>query len=87
MTNIYEFIRILAYLLGAFGTLNLGVYKREYFIALSAISVQFFLRSILIFLQIINPQDYYFINNLVSTPCTAIMVILVYYNIFRLRKI
>lgn len=81
----FEFIRVFLFLLCAFGVLHLSIINRREKLALIAISFQFFMRAFLLAVQIITPEEYKEINNFVATPITAIMLLCIMINVYRVR--
>ena len=82
---LFELLRVVLFLLCAFGVLHLSIINRREKLALIAISIQFFMRAVLLAIQVISPEEYKEINNFVATPVTAIMLLCIMVNVYRVR--
>lgn len=87
MTNeLIEFTRVFIYLFGAWGVFSLGVIKKGLSLSFHAIAFQFFARSILLFFQAINIEDYRELNNWLGTPSIIFTVAMILLNLYQIRK-
>lgn len=82
----FELTRILVFLLGSYGTFTLGLNNKRLRLAFYGIAGQFAIRAFLLFFQFGDYDDYAMLNNYLSTPSVIIAVLLVYINLYILRK-
>lgn len=81
-----EFIRIFAYLGGVTGLLYLGVIVRQATLTLHTLAAYFGMWGSLLVVQINHPDVYRQVANYISTPSLVIMVLLIFYNLWLVRK-
>ena len=86
MNETLEFIRILLYFLGVYGLIHLGVTVKDTALSLYAVSLTLFVRGWLLFFQINSPDNYRELSNTVSTPSVVIAVVLIYINLWKIRR-
>jgi len=82
----YEFARIALYPFAAVGLIYLGVVVKKCRLALYAIAFQWILRGALLVVQVASPAEYREISNQVSTPTLFITIILIFLNLWHVRK-
>ena len=81
-----EYIRIMSYVFAVAGLLYLGVVIRKATPALHAIASYFFMWGCLLVVQVTNPDNYRQIANVISTPAFILIVIFIYWNIWKVRR-
>jgi predicted membrane protein len=86
MNEYYELARILAYPLGAGGLFYLATVFPKVRPTLYAITFYFLMWTALLFVQMLNTDDYRTIANIVSTPALVIIVLSIWFNIWTTRK-
>ena len=84
--HFFEFARILIYMVGAVGVLHLAQKNKDLMLAFIGISIQFFIRSVLLFFQYNDYAEYRELNNWTSTPSILLAVILIYISLYKVRK-
>ncbi len=87
MTNeLFEFVRVLIYLSAAYGAFSLGIVQRRLAISFHTIALQFFIRSILLFFQANNLEEYRELNNWLGTPSIIFTTLMIFINLYTIRK-
>lgn len=86
MNEFYEFVRILAYPVGATGLIYLSVMYPKVRLALYAVICWFLLWTCLLFVQVFDEENYRMISNNISTPTLVVIVVLIWGNIWVTRK-
>ena len=86
MNEVYEYIRLLFYPIGAYAFISLGqvIVKARW--ALFAAAAYFLMWAALLVVQAINPHEYREIANHISTPALGLIIVIVYLNIYSVRR-
>ena len=86
MNEVYEYIRLLFYPIGAYALISLGqvIVKARW--ALFAAAGYFMMWAALLVVQATNPTEYREIANHVSTPGLVAVIVVVYLNIYSVRR-
>ena len=84
--ELYELFRILVYPFGAAGLLYMGVIIRKAFLSFAALAAYFIMWGGLLVVQAINADSYRYIANLISTPVLGVIVFVIFFNIYQVRK-
>ena len=87
MNELYEFIRIIMYLVLAVFLIQLGITVRCGRWSIFAIAGQFVLRGMLLFFQVVNPDTYREVNNYFSTPFLVVVLTVVIIDMLHYRKL
>lgn len=82
----YELMRMLSYPIGTGGLLYLAMMFPKLRIAFISISFYFMMWATLLIIQIDNPEGYRTIANIVSTPALALIVLMLWVNVWVVRK-
>lgn len=83
---VFEFIRLMAYTFEAAGLVYMGIIivrARSSFYALAAYS---FMLGLMQVIRIVNYDIFRDVSNYVVTPSLLIVVILVFFNLWKIRK-
>lgn len=86
MNETLEFIRTFIYLFLSVFVLDMAIIVRPARLALTAISLQFFIRGWLLFYQVVNPLEYRELNNWISTPSIMLVLLCVAINLWIIRR-
>lgn len=86
MNHVLEVLRIFCYAVGALLLLHLAVVFPKLRIIFISFSLYFLMWFSLLFVQINDPDSYRVVANIVSTPGLAIVVLMIFVNLWKTRK-
>jgi len=86
MTNTYEFLRVLLYLVGTIMLVYMGYIQKEVKLVFYSLACYFLMWASLLAFQWSYPEQYRNTANMVATPSLFIIVLCIFCNFWSIRK-